>query len=84
MRADRQRPALDLFPIVVDVKLVQHAMQDRREHESTTAISASPLWSAYIEAKIFAALPLIVSTGPMPPRIIDALSSESIQASPAR
>ena len=45
----------------------------------TTAIKARPLYSAYIDAKTFAASLFIGSTGPMPPRIIDALSNESIQ-----
>ncbi len=42
-------------------------------------INASPENKAYNEAKSFAALVDNGSTGPIPPRIIDAFRSESIQ-----
>ncbi len=48
-----------------------------------TAMNISPLNKAYIDEKNFALSLLSWSTGPMPPKIIDAFKSASIQGNPA-
>jgi hypothetical protein len=48
-----------------------------------TAINTSPLKSAYSEAKTFAVVFVKESTGPIPPKIMEAFNSESIQPRPA-
>jgi hypothetical protein len=65
------------------MKFMRQPVRNRVRTIAITPINISPLNNAYTEANILA--PVVESrlTGPMPPRIMDASSRESIQLNPA-
>jgi hypothetical protein len=65
------------------VEMVQYAVEDRRQHEAGCDDKQRPEKIAYDPAKIFPAVVFSSPIGPMPARIIAALTYESASDIPS-